>query len=116
VNYQIIIIVGKKKYRKENVAILSLVIYNTSPDLQFSKDELKRISRKENQIRLSEEPKKLFDDNRDEPMEIHLDLNMKMNMKALNEYGYLENPEEILKAYHLATAKYINDPDVRDEV
>lgn len=109
-------IIGKSISSKNNEAILPQYIYSSPPKLNFTKEELIRILKRENLIRISEESKRIFDENRHRPIEIHLDLDKQMIKRALYECGYFPDEDDSLKAYHLATTEFINYPDVREEV
>lgn len=109
-------VIGKTMSEKNNGAILPQYIYSSPPKLNFSKEELIRILKRENTIRLSNESKRLFDENRHRPIQVHLDLDKQMIKRALYECGYHPDEDDSLKAYHLATTYYINHTDVRNEV
>ncbi len=47
---------------------------------------------------------------------VHLDLDKEMILKALRINGFNPDTDDSLKAYHLATSKFIADEEVRDSV
>jgi len=70
----------------------------------------------ENIIRLSDDAFDLFERIKDKDIEFHLDNDKSMIIKALLSCGYNPMDDDSLKAYQLATAKYINDAEVRNAV
>jgi len=108
--------IEKKMGMKNNGAILPLYIYPHPSKITFNKEELMRILRIENSIRLSRESQLLYDTHKYSSLEDHLLLDKQIILQALIITGYNPQQDESLKAYHVATAKFINDEEVRNEV
>jgi hypothetical protein len=101
---------------KPNEAILPLNIYDTPSFINFSKDQLIEILKTENSIRLSDEAKREFDLNANEGASIHLSLDQNLIIKALMRHGFNPSIDDSLKAYHIATYKFIEEEEVRNSV
>jgi hypothetical protein len=100
--------------QKSNGAILPLYIYPNPAIITFNKEELRKILRIENKIRLSRETQLLYDSHKYSSIEDHLLLDKEIIKQALTISGYNPKQDDSLKAYHLASAKYINDEEVRN--
>jgi hypothetical protein len=108
-------IIGKNMCQKKNGAILPLYIYSSEPKIKFTKEELIKILQSEDKIRLSERAKKIYElVGKSVPSLIEHD--RQMIEEALTENGYSPLKDDSLKAYHIATAKYINDLDIKNQV
>lgn len=65
-------------------------------------------------MRLSDEAKRAFDQNYwDRKIPFHI-LDEELIKKALKKCGYSPDKDDSLKAYHLATNKYIEDEEVKN--
>jgi hypothetical protein len=109
-------ILGKFMGRKPNGAILPQIIYDSPSNVEFTKEQLIEILRIENKIRLSEKAKDLYDKNSEKEISIHLTLDREMIKNALKIFGTNPDEDDSLKAYHLATTKFIHDEEVRNSV
>jgi len=108
--------IGKFMSFKPNKAILPNYIYDSPSTIEFSKDELMQILEFENILRLSNEAKTLYDINKRSDYTVHLKLDKEIILEALRRNGYSPEKDDSLKAYHIATNKYIEDEEVRDSV
>lgn len=106
----------KKMGKKNNGAILPLYLYPSVPKLTFDKEELRRILKVENKIRLSKESQSSYDRHKFSTLESHLQLDKELIIQALTLCGYMPAKDDSLKAYHIATAQYVNDEEVRNQV
>jgi hypothetical protein len=109
-------ILGKFMGRKPNGAILPQLIYNSTSKIEFTKEMLIEILRIENKIRLSDKAKDLYDINKREELTVHLRMDQEMIKSALKSFGYNPDEDDSMKAYHLATSKFIHDEEVRNSV
>ena len=105
-------IIGKKS----NESILPLIIYSNPSKIEITKDQLIGILRYENQIRLSFSTLNAFDNQKMNGVQNHLQFDKQSILEALQYSGYNPNVDDSLKAYHLATTKFINDPEVQNQV
>lgn len=101
---------------KENKSILPLYIYPSLPEIVFSKEDLIKILKNENIIRLSNDYRLAFDNIKNSELDSHLEIDKQAIISALRKEGYNPTIDDSLKAYHLATGKYINDIEVKNEV
>ena len=109
-------ITGKTLAKKPNGAVLPQLIYNSPSRIEFSKEQIIKILRLENKIRLSNKAKELYDINKSNDVSIHLKIDKDIIKKALKNFGYKPEEDDSLKAYHIATSKFINDEEVRNSV
>lgn len=108
--------IGKRIDEKSNNSILPLYIYPDKPKLEFSKSDLIQILKYENKNRLSDDFKREYEKIKFSKIEGHLELDREMIVKALIQSGYNPEKDDSLQAYHIATGKYINDCEVKNEV
>jgi hypothetical protein len=109
-------ILGKFMGRKPNGAILPQLVYDSKSKIEFTKQQLIEILSFENKIRLSDKAKDLYDINKKEGANVHLGLDKEIIKSALKSFGYKPEEDDSLKAYHLATSKFIHDEEVRNSV
>lgn len=109
-------VLGKFIGKKPNGAILPQLIYDTASKIELSRDQLIEILRLENNIRLSDEAKDEFDNINTGPIFSLLKYDQNMIITALKRYGFNPDEDDSLKAYHLATTKFIHDEEVRQSV
>jgi hypothetical protein len=84
--------------------------------INLNRDQLTEILRLENDARLSHEGLLDFDVVKHESVDVHIRHDEGFIIKALIIYGFNPSVDDSLKAYHLATTEYINDPEVREQV
>lgn len=101
---------------KENKSILPLYLYPSLPEIVFSKEDLIKILKNENIIRLSKDYRIAFENIKNSELDSHLEIDKQAIISALKKEGFNPNIDDSLKAYHLATGKYINDIEVKNEV
>jgi hypothetical protein len=94
-----------------NGAILPEYVYTTDSIIQIDRELLMRVLEEENKIRLSTVMRDIYDVNSMENYGALDTLSIKM---ALVKAGFDPDKDDSLKAYHLATGKYINDPEVKE--
>lgn len=109
-------ILGKYMGSKPNAAILPQFIYDSPAKIELRKEMLIRILNIENRIRLSNEAKDLCDKNKNKGLKTQLMLDKQMIKTALQSFGFSPDDDDSLKAYHLATTKFIDDEEVRNSV
>lgn len=97
-----------------NGALIPEIIYDSDSIIQIDREELMRILKIENKIRLSEEMRKLYD--LDEDMSSYALLDEYTIKMALMTAGYEPDKDDSLKAYHLATGRHINDTEIKELV
>jgi hypothetical protein len=96
-----------------NGAIIPHLICEEKPiEITFDKERLLKILKRENKIRLDPKLHELYDNN----ISQFYELDKYCILLALQRCGYNPQDENVLKAYHLATMEYINDPEVRERV
>src|SRR4051794_21063825 len=105
------IVFNEKKF---NGALVPEIIYETDSIIQIDRDLLIKILQKENEIRLSDETKKLYDI--DEELETYADLDLLSIKNALIHFGFDPEKDDSLKAYHLATGRHLEDLEVKEQV
>jgi hypothetical protein len=96
-----------------NGAILPEYIYTTESIIKIDKELLMLILEEENKIRKSSVMRDMFDDN---PMTKYAELDRHIIKSSLVKAGFDPDNDDSLKAYHLATGKFINDPEVKEKV
>jgi len=102
--------------KKSNGAVLPCIVYQTIPNISFDKSTLLKILQTENELRLSDFAKTVYDKNYLKGKDFHLNLDLSLIKQALLKNGFNPDIDESLKAYHLATKKFISDPEVNDSV
>jgi hypothetical protein len=101
---------------KTNGSVLPLIVYDSHADITISKLDLIEILKIENKIRLSDEAKKLFDQNCYEAvLPFHI-LDEFLIKAALKQFGFDPEKDDSFKAYHIATHRFIEDKEVKNSV
>jgi len=95
-----------------NNALVPELVYRTDSKIKISKEELIKIIKLENKLRLSEESKKRNDEFF--CLRFMSEIDQDFIEEALMFYGYKPQEDDSLKAYHLACGKYINDADIKE--
>lgn len=102
--------------KKTNGAVLPCIVYDSVAKISFDRETLIKILQKENKLRLSDFAKSAYDENFKKDKNFHLNLDLLLIKKALMLSGFNPESDDSLKAYHLATKKYIADPQVMNSV
>jgi len=102
--------------KKTNGAVLPCIVYDCPSKINIDKPTLIEILKTENKLRLSDFAKSAYDENWEKDKNFHLNLDLYLIKRALTLSGFSPQTDDSLKAYHLATKKFIADPEVMDSV
>jgi len=103
-------------YKKEiNDSINPELIFESESKIEINKEELMKLLQYENKLRLDYRTKELADIN-NKYFSILRYIDREIRIKTLSDNGYNPSIDGSFKAYLIACGKYINDPEVREQV